>query len=59
MPSKANVSVAIDGIGVLMSIADAVPLLGAPVKGSLEALQKILEYSEVRLFQLYLLAVQF
>jgi hypothetical protein len=47
MPSKTNLGVAIDGNGVLIPIADAVPLLGASVKGSLEALQKILQYNEV------------
>jgi hypothetical protein len=37
----------IDGLEILSSIGEAVPLLGAPVKGSAEALL-ILEYTQVR-----------
>jgi hypothetical protein len=36
-----------DVLGVLVSIAEAVPVLGAPVKGSLEALKQIVEYTQV------------
>jgi hypothetical protein len=36
-----------DVLGVLASIAEAVPVLGAPVKGSLEALKQIVQYSQV------------
>jgi hypothetical protein len=39
---------AIDILQVLVPIAKAVPLLGAPVEGSLEALSKILEFAQVR-----------
>jgi hypothetical protein len=38
----------IDGLEILSSIGEAVPLLGAPVKGSAEALKLILEYTQVR-----------
>jgi hypothetical protein len=36
-----------DVLEVLVSIAEAVPVLGAPVKGSLEALKQIVEYTQV------------
>jgi hypothetical protein len=39
---------AIDILKVLVPIAKAVPVLGAPVEGSLEALSKILEFAQVR-----------
>jgi hypothetical protein len=39
---------AIDILNVLVPIAKAVPILGAPVEGSLEALSKILEFAQVR-----------
>jgi hypothetical protein len=39
---------AIDILNVLVPIAKAVPILGAPVEGSLEALSKILEFTQVR-----------
>jgi hypothetical protein len=39
---------AIDILKVLVPIAKAVPILGAPVEGSLEALSKILEFAQVR-----------
>jgi hypothetical protein len=48
MQAEFSVGAAIGGLGILASIAEAVPLLGAPVKGTLEALQQVLEYSEVR-----------
>jgi hypothetical protein len=38
----------IDGLGVLASIAEAVPVLGAPVKGSVEALKQIVQYTQAR-----------
>jgi hypothetical protein len=41
----------IDGLGLLASIAEAVPTLGAPVKGSVEALKQILQYAQVRALQ--------
>jgi hypothetical protein len=37
----------IDVLGVLASVAKAVPVLGAPVEGSIEALKQILMYTEV------------
>jgi hypothetical protein len=36
-------------LGVLIPIAEAVPVLGSSVKGSLEALSKILEFAQARL----------
>jgi hypothetical protein len=39
---------AIDILKVLVPIAKAVPILGAPVEGSLEALSKILEFAQAR-----------
>jgi hypothetical protein len=38
----------IDVLKVLVPIAKAVPILGAPVEGSLEALSKILEFAQAR-----------
>jgi hypothetical protein len=37
----------IDGLAVLGSVAEVVPVLGASVKGAVEALKHILEYTEV------------
>jgi hypothetical protein len=39
---------AVDILKVLTPIAKAVPILGAPVEGSLEALSKILEFAQAR-----------
>jgi hypothetical protein len=39
---------AIDILNFLVPIAKAVPILGAPVEGSLEALSKILEFAHAR-----------
>jgi hypothetical protein len=39
---------AIDILKVLVPIAKAVPILGVPVEGSLEALSKIIEFAQVR-----------
>jgi hypothetical protein len=36
-----------DVLGVLVLISEAVPILGAPVRGSLEALKQIIEYTQV------------
>jgi hypothetical protein len=49
MPPKisSGTNLTIDGLGLLVSIAEAVPVLGAPVKGSLEALKQILQYAQV------------
>jgi hypothetical protein len=41
----------IDVLGVLASVAKAVPVLGAPVEGSIEALKQILQYTEVSSFE--------
>jgi hypothetical protein len=51
MPPKINVGLIIDGLGMLASVAEAVPVLGSPVKGSVEALKQILQYAQVSLFQ--------
>jgi hypothetical protein len=40
----------IDVLGVLAAVAKAVPVLGAPVEGSIEALKQILQYTEVSSF---------
>jgi hypothetical protein len=47
MSTKINLSHGIDGLGVLQSVAKAVPVLGAPVEGSIEALKQILQYTQV------------
>jgi hypothetical protein len=47
-----SLSLSIDGLGVLASVAEAVPALGAPVKGSVEALKQILQYAQVRKLRL-------
>jgi hypothetical protein len=39
---------AISILAMLMPIANAVPILGAPVQGSLETLSKILEFVQAR-----------
>jgi hypothetical protein len=49
MTSKLNLGPGIDGLEVLAPIAKAVPILGASVEGSLEALKQILQYTEVSL----------
>jgi hypothetical protein len=45
MPSKLELT--ITSLDILVPVAEAVPILGAPVKGSLEAAKKILEYVKV------------
>jgi hypothetical protein len=52
MPSKINLGPWIDALKVLTPIAEAVSVLGAPVKGSLEAVTRILEYAQVSCFRL-------
>jgi hypothetical protein len=47
MTIKVNVGLLIDGLEVLVPVAKAVPVLGAPVEGALEAVKKILKYAEV------------
>jgi hypothetical protein len=47
MATKINLGPWIDGLGVLQSIAKAVPVLGAPVESSIEAIKQILQYTEV------------
>jgi hypothetical protein len=46
MPAK-SLGPLIDALGVLASVAKAVPVLGATVEGSLEALKQILQYTKV------------
>jgi hypothetical protein len=50
MVNKIGLSPWIDGLAVLQSVAKAVPVLGAPVEGSIEAVKQILQYTEVRRF---------
>jgi hypothetical protein len=50
MATKTGLSPWIDGLAVLQSVAKAVPVLGAPVEGSIEAVKQILQYTEVRRF---------
>jgi hypothetical protein len=47
MSIKINFGPWIDGLGVLQSVAKAVPVLGAPVEGSIEAVKQILQYTQV------------
>jgi hypothetical protein len=49
MASSIDLGPWIDGLGVLQSVAKAVPVLGAPVEGSIEAVKQILQYTEVSL----------
>jgi hypothetical protein len=37
----------IDGLALAQSVAKAVPVFGAPVEGSIEAVKQILQYTEV------------
>jgi hypothetical protein len=46
MSTKSNLGPWIDGLGV-QSVAKAVPVLGAPVESSIEAVKQILQCSEV------------
>jgi hypothetical protein len=47
MAPKIDIAPWIDVLGVLASVAKSVPVLGAPVEGSIEALKQILLYTEV------------
>jgi hypothetical protein len=47
MATKAGLSLWIDGLAILQSVAKAVPVLGAPVESSIEAVKQILQYTEV------------
>jgi hypothetical protein len=47
MSIKIDIGVLIDGLEVLVPVAKAVPVLGAPVEGALEAVKQILKYAEV------------
>jgi hypothetical protein len=47
MATKTGLSPWIDGLAVPQSVAKAVPVLGAPVEGSIEAVKQILQYTEV------------
>jgi hypothetical protein len=46
--ASTSLSLSIDGLRVLASVAEAIPALGTPVKGSVEALEQILQYAQVR-----------
>jgi hypothetical protein len=48
LQQKMALEEAISILKVLVPIAKAVPVLGAPVEGSLEALSKILEFAQAR-----------
>jgi hypothetical protein len=50
MATKTGLSPWIDGLAVLQSVAKAVPVLGAPVEGSIEAVKQIFQYTEVSRF---------
>jgi hypothetical protein len=50
MVNKIGLSPWIDGLAVLQSVAKAVPVLGAPVEGSIEAVKQILQYTKVSCF---------
>jgi hypothetical protein len=47
MTIKINIGLLIDNLEVLVPMAKAVPVLGAPVKGALEAVKQVLKYAEV------------
>jgi hypothetical protein len=47
MKIKINVGLLIDGLEVLVPVAKAVPVMGAPFEGALEAAKQILKYAEV------------
>jgi hypothetical protein len=47
MSVNVNIGILIDGLEVLVPVAKAVPVLGAPVEGALEAVKQILKYAEV------------
>jgi hypothetical protein len=47
MHPRVNMGLLVDGLGVLASVAEAVPVLGSSVKGSVEAVKQIVQYSEV------------
>jgi hypothetical protein len=47
MTIKIDIGLLIDGLELLVPVAKAVPVLGAPVEGALEAVKKILNYAEV------------
>jgi hypothetical protein len=49
--AKSGLSPWINGIAVLQSVAKAVPVLGAPVEGSIEAVKQILQYTKVSRFR--------
>jgi hypothetical protein len=47
MAPKIDIAHWIDVLGVLAAVAKTVPVLGAPVEGSIEALKQILQYTQV------------
>jgi hypothetical protein len=52
MPSKSDLTPWISGINLATSVAEAVPVFGAPVKGSLDIVKQILESAQVNCFRL-------
>jgi hypothetical protein len=52
MPSKSDLTPWISGINIATSVAEAVPVFGAPVKGSLDIVKQILESAQVGCFGL-------
>jgi hypothetical protein len=49
--NSSGLNLTINGLGVLASVAEAVPALGAPAKGLVEALKLILQYAQVSILQ--------
>jgi hypothetical protein len=47
MTLKSGLGPWIDGLEMVAAVPKAVPVLGAPVEGSMEALKKILQYTQV------------
>jgi hypothetical protein len=47
MKIKIDIGRLIDGLEVLVPVAKAVPVMGAPFEGALEAAKQILKYAEV------------
>jgi hypothetical protein len=50
MPPKVNLAFLVDGLGLLSSVAEAVPLLGTSVKAAVDAVKQIVQYTEVRYY---------
>jgi hypothetical protein len=52
MPSKSDLNPWISGINIATSVAEAVPVFGAPVKAALDIVKQILESAQVNCFRL-------